>query len=68
VVTSFLDKAHPPIISLAVFTALLVGMSVWMLFALRPVDEGGDTALPTRKRRYSRTWDAMPARPRQERG
>jgi hypothetical protein len=54
VVNSFLDKANPPTTSLAVCSALVVGMGVWMCLALQPSGEQGETGPLIRHRRYSR--------------
>ena len=53
VVNSFLDKADPPVISLLMFSVLLVGMCLWMIVARTAPLDAGAKAPRARKRQYS---------------
>src|SRR5262249_48852057 len=53
VVKSLLDKANPPLLSLTIFSIIVAGMGIWMIFARKPAPEPAEADHPAFSRRFS---------------
>ena len=58
IVNSLLDKANPPVLSLSIFTVLVVGLCLWITLAREKLTDGGGALQMRRSYSRSQTWGA----------